>query len=127
MNVVRSPSRAPLNAASAAGPPVESDGRDSSLDRILSISASSTRTMPPFSPETLARKESGTWAVRSTMGEPTPASSNSAAVLVMGGSFGDRQARRQERLVVDLDQYRVLPGRLEAQVADLGYQVDPGQ
>src|SRR5580698_5025347 len=100
--VVRRPRRAALKVAFAADPPVETVVGAPSLERIRAISASSTSTMPPFSPETLERKESGTWAVRSMIGEPTPASSNSGADSLMGGLFGDRQACRQERLVVDL-------------------------
>jgi hypothetical protein len=57
------------------------------------------------------------------IGDPTPASSNSGGFR----SSGDGQARGKERLVVDLDQDRVLPGLLEAQVADLRDQVESSQ
>ena len=42
------------------------------------------------------------------MGDPTPARSNSGAILLINdGSLGDGEARREERLVVDLDRSRL--------------------
>src|SRR5208283_4098524 len=125
MNVVLRPSRAPLNVAFAAEPPVLSAGGAPRSARIRPISASSTSTMPPFSPGTLERNDSGTCATRSTMGLPTPASSISGAASFIAASSRDREACRKERLVVYLDQDGVLPGLLEAQVVDLADEVDP--
>lgn len=91
------------------------------------ISSSSTSTIPPFSPRTLRRNASGTAATRSTIGFPTPASSISGSVFFIGASFRDRQAGRQEGLVVDLDQDGIFAGLREDQVADLVDQVYPRQ
>ena len=56
-------------------------GRRETID---CISASSTRTMPPLSPRTVARNDSGTGASRSIIGEPTPMKSKAEAGEDMG-------------------------------------------